>query len=124
MGLVLFIVGIIIAVVFSKPASAKATLEMTNLGNEISDEIGSGESSEGSFTEDAWYNTENPPAPPSGVVSPEPFPEPITSSSQVESKSENPMNNITSKIPLSAGIIISLKIKKIQGWFMHWNCRY
>ena len=113
-GLVLFIVGIIIAVVFSKPASAKATLQMTNLGNEISDGIGSGEASEGSFTEDAWYNTENPPAPPSGGVSPEPFPEPITSSSQVSSKSENPMNNITSKIPISAGLLFLLKSKKFK----------
>ncbi len=110
-GLVLFIVGIIIAVVFSKPASAKATLEMTNLGNEISDEIGSGEAS---FTEDAWYNTENPPAPPSGAVSPEIFTEPITSSSQVSSKSENPMNNITSKIPISAGLLFLLKSKKFK----------
>ena len=112
-GLVLFIVGIIIAVVFSRPASTKATLEMTNLGNEVSDVIGSGESSEGSFTGDAWSYSENPPAPPSGVVSPEPFPEPITSSSQVESNSENPMNNIT-KIPLSAGLLFLLKSKKFK----------
>ena len=78
LGLVLFIVGIVLAVVFSRPASAEATLKMTDLGNEITDVFTSVEADEGSFTPSS-YSSDAPPAPPSGGGSPDPFLEHFTS---------------------------------------------
>jgi hypothetical protein len=112
-GLVLFIVGIVLAVVFSRPASAKATLQMTDLGNDISDVLSS-DSDEWSFTSSAVDNSDTPPLPPSGGSSPIPFPEVATSSSESSSDSPDIMNN-SSNISPSPGLLFLLKSEKLKN---------
>jgi hypothetical protein len=111
----LFIIGLTLAIIFSKPASIEAELQMTDLGNEITNELDSDISSSGSSDEewDPYYG--NRPAPASGGITPKPSPdlEP-TFSTQVSVNSSDPVINTQSNIPISPGLLFKLNSQKIK----------
>jgi hypothetical protein len=111
----LFIIGVTLAIIFSKPASVEAELQMTDLGNEITDELDSDISSSGSSDEelDPYYG--NRPAPASGGINPEPSPDlESTFSTQVSVNSTDPVINTHSNIPISPGLLFKLNSQKIK----------
>ena len=117
LGLVLFIIGITLAIIYSKPASTEAELQMTELGNEISNELDSEVSSSSSSSPnvdwDPYYGYQ--PAPPSGGGTPELILEPEpTFSTQSSLNSSNQAINNYSAITLSPGLQFKLNSQKIK----------